>query len=93
MAQLRLLKVGVELLSCRAKVFVTPPSDALRVAVCVELTVETVAVKDALVAPDATVTLDGTVTAVLLLDNDTASPLPEAALPSVTVHESVPAAV
>lgn len=79
--------------SCNAKVLLTPPAVAVNVAVWLELTVDTFAVKEALVAPEATVTLEGTVTAALLLDRATVSPLLEAALPSVTVQESVPAAV
>ena len=51
-----------------------------------------VAVKGAVVAPAATVTEAGTVTAELLLASVTASPPAGAAALSVTVHASVPAA-
>ena len=57
------------------------------------LTAETVAVKLALVAPAATVTDAGTVTALLLLDRLTAWPPVPAAAFSVTVQASVPAPV
>ncbi len=57
------------------------------------LTAETVAVKPALVAPAATVTEDGTVTAALLLDRLTAWPPVPAAAVNVTVQASVPAPV
>ena len=53
--------------SCRAKVSVTPLALAVNVADCAVLTDETVAVKLAVVAPAATVTVAGTVTALLLL--------------------------
>ena len=49
----------------------------------------TVAVNVAVVAPDATVTDAGTVTAPLLLDKETAAPLPEAGCVRVTVQEDV----
>ena len=57
------------------------------------LTDETVAVKLAVVAPAATVTEAGTVTAELLLATPTANPPLAAATFSVTVQLSVPAAV
>jgi len=57
------------------------------------LTEDTVAVKPAVVAPAATVTLAGTTTAVLLLARLTARPPLGAAAFSVTVQLSVPAAV
>ncbi len=57
------------------------------------LTVDTVAEKLALVAPAATVTDDGTVTAVSLLDRLTAWPPVPAAAFSVAVQVSVPALV
>jgi hypothetical protein len=56
------------------------------------LTAATVAVKLPVVAPAATVTLAGTVTAVSLLARLTANPPPAAAAFKVTVHVSVPAA-
>jgi hypothetical protein len=57
------------------------------------LTADTVAVKLAVVAPAATVTEAGTVTAVLLLARLTANPPPAAAVFSVTVQLSLPAPV
>ena len=57
------------------------------------LTAETVAVKLALAAPAATVTDDGTVIAVALLERLTDWPPVPAAAFSVTVHVSVPAPV
>ena len=52
----------------------------------------TVAVKPPVVAPDATVTLAGTVALALLLDSATASPPPGAAPLNVTVHAELPGA-
>jgi hypothetical protein len=72
---------------------VPPPDFAVKVAVCAVLTADIVAVKVAEVAPAATVTDDGTTTAVLLLARLTAwPPLPAAAF-SVAVQVSVPAPV
>lgn len=87
-----MLRAGPDPASCNAKVLITPPAEPVTVAVWLVLTVATFAVNDALVAPAETVTFDGTVTAALLLDNETANPLAEAALPNVTVQASVPAA-
>lgn len=86
------LKVGAAAPSCNAKVLVTPPAVAERVALWLELTAETFAVKEALEAPDAIATVEGTVTAALLLDSDTPKPLPVTGPVKVTVQESVPAA-
>lgn len=66
--------------NCNAKVCVLLPALAVNVAVCAALTLAAVAVNDALVAPVGTVTLDGTVTAVLLLARVTLTPLVAAAL-------------
>jgi hypothetical protein len=63
---------------------------ASRVTACAVVTAETVAVKGALVAPAATVTEAGTVTAVLLLERLTMNPPVGAAVFSVTVQASVP---
>ena len=86
-------RVGTDDPSCNANVFATPPALAVRVAVCAELTVETVAEKLALVAPAATVTVAGNVTAVLLLARFTAKPPVAAAAFRDTVQLSVPAPV
>jgi hypothetical protein len=72
---------------------VTLPALAVKVTVCAVLTEETVAVKLALLAPAATVTEAGTVTAVLLLARLTVNPPLAAAAFSVTVQLSVPAPV
>lgn len=85
--------VGVPLPNSSAKICDTPAELAVRVTVCEVLTEETVAMKLAAVAPAATVTVAGTVTAELLLARLTIKPpLPAAAL-SVTVQLSVPAPV
>ena len=57
------------------------------------LTAETVAVKLAVVAPAAAVTVEGTVTAESLLDRVTVCPLAPAAALNVAVQVSVPAPV
>jgi hypothetical protein len=85
--------VGTEAPSCRAKVSVTLPAQAVSVTATPELTEDTVAVKLALVAPAATVTEAGTVTALLLLARLTAKPPVAAAVFRVTVQLSVPAPV
>jgi hypothetical protein len=74
-----------------SKDFETLPAVAVRVALCVVVTEATVAVKLAVVAPAATVTLTGTVTEALLLERVTAMPPVGAAAFSVTVQLSVPA--
>ena len=79
--------------NCRDVALLTPPALAVIVAVVVVLTAEAVAVNAALVAPAATVTEPGTVTAELLLASDTASPPLGAAAVSVTLHASEPAPV
>lgn len=76
--------------SWREKVWVTLPSEAVSVAVCEDVTAETVAVNVALVAPAATVTEEGTETAALLLLKETVKPGWLAAAVSVTVQASVP---
>jgi hypothetical protein len=85
--------VGTHAPSDRLNVFELPDADAVTVAVCAELTAVTVAVKLALVAPEATVTEADTVTAELLLVRLTATPPVDAAALSVTVQLSVPAPV
>lgn len=80
---------AVDAVNCTEKVWVTPAREAVRVTVCVVLTAEAVAVKDAVVAPDGTVTDVGTESALLLLASATASPPVPAALESETEHASV----
>src|ERR1700691_5737020 len=76
-----------------ARVSVTLPADAVSVTVCAVETAETVAEKLALVAPEATVTEVGAVTAVVLLAKQTVNPPLAAAAFSDTVQASVPALV
>lgn len=83
-----MLSIGIAAFNCKAKLSVTPPAVAVSVTVCG--TGETVAVNLALVAPAATVTVAGTVTAILLLARVTVSPPLAAAAFSVTVQESLP---
>ena len=66
--------------NCNARVCVLVPALAVKVAVCAVLTLAVVAVNDAVVAPVGTVTVDGTVTAVLLLARVTFTLLVAAAL-------------
>ena len=70
-----------------------PSAAAVTVAVCAVVTTDAVAVNVAVVAPAATITDDGTVSALLLLDRSTVSPPAPAAAVSVTVQSSVPAPV
>jgi hypothetical protein len=67
------------------------PTVAFRVTDCAVITGETVALKAAVVAPVATVTEAGTVTAVLSLDRLTTSPPVGAAAFTVTWQASVAA--
>jgi hypothetical protein len=78
--------------NCRGKVSALPLFDAVNIAVCVELTAETVAVNLALDAFAATVTDAGTFTALLLLANVTVMALLVAVV-SATVQASLPAPV
>ena len=66
------LRVGTTPFNLIGKVRGVPPTLAERVVVCVVVTDETAAEKVALLAPEATVTDDGTVTAALLLERLTA---------------------
>ncbi len=84
-------RVAVPPPSCSANVFAMPLALAVRVTVTAVLTVETVAVKLAVVAPLATVTEAGTETAELLLARLTVNPPLPAAELNVTVQLSVPA--
>jgi predicted permease len=70
-----------------------PPALAVRVTVCAALTAEAVAGKLALVALLVTVTVDGTVTAGLLLDKLTTNPPLAAAALNVTTQLTLPAPV
>jgi hypothetical protein len=80
-------------LSWRAKFAEAPFSLPAIVATCDEVTAETVAVNEALVAPDATVTELGRVTAESLLDKFTRRPFVGAAPFKVAVHASDPDAL
>jgi hypothetical protein len=84
------LSVGTPAFTCKIKVSDTPPALAPRVTVWSVVAADTVAVNVALVAPEATVTEAGTVTAELLLDKLTVIPPLPAAVLSATVQESVP---
>jgi len=86
-------RAGADPLSARAKVADALPALAVRVTVVAVLTAVTVAVKPALIAPDATVTDAGTLIAELLLARLTASPPLAAAGFTVTEQLSVPAPV
>lgn len=79
--------------NCRAKLCEIPPAVAMRATDWAVLTAETVTVKLALLRPTGTVTVAGTVTALLLLDRLTANPPFGAAAFSVAVQRSVPAPV
>lgn len=79
--------------SCRAKVFDVLEELAVNVTICVVETGEATAEKLALVAPAATITEDGTVTADILLDRLTAWPPSGATALNVTVQLSLPAPV
>lgn len=81
---------GVEI-TAKPKVFTTELSVALMVALTLETGVPAVAVKVALLEPDVTVTVPGTVTYGLLLESETAAPPAEAAPVSAIVHVLVPA--
>jgi len=87
------VSVGIDAPRLMAKLWVPPPEEAVSVAVCAVLTVETVAMKLAVVDPAATITEDGSVTAAALLERLTAWPPVLAAAFSVTVQGSVPGPV
>ena len=87
------LNAGVAALSCSAKLFEVEFVLADNVAVCTLITDEIVAVNEAEDAPDATVTLAGTATALLLLATVTPVPPDGAAALNVTVHGADPAPV
>jgi len=87
------LRVGTAAFNCKAKLLETLPAEAVSVAVCAVVTAETVAVKDAVVEPAATVTEAGATTAELLLAKVTATPPLGAAPVNATVQASLPAPV
>jgi hypothetical protein len=87
------VSVAADGVSSRAKALETLPALAVRVTAWADDTGETVAAKVALVAPAATLTVDGTVTEALLLERLTLSPPVAAAALRVTVQISVPAPV
>lgn len=84
------VSAGTAAFNCRAALIEEEFELAVKVAATEVLTEATVAVNDALLAPDATMTVAGTVTAAALLDNVTLWPLDEAAPLNVTVHEVDP---
>ena len=85
-AQPRLLTVTAAGVTVTLAVFELPLSDAVTVTAWFAVTVPAVAVNVALVAPDATVTDAGAVSAVLLSETVTTDPPPGAAPESVTVQ-------
>jgi hypothetical protein len=85
-----MLSAGPDPTNCKAKVSETLSELASSVTAWSVVTAVTVAVKLAVVAPAATVTEAGSVTAELLLDNLTVIPSLPAAVLSATVQESVP---
>jgi hypothetical protein len=87
---LRFPDAGVRL---SAKVFETLPALAVSVTVWAELNEDTVAAKDALVAPAGTVAALGTVTVLLLLDRLTLNPPVGAAALRVVVQVTLPEVV
>lgn len=90
--QERLLRAATGL-SCTAKEPEAPFALAVTVAVCTDVTALTFAVKLAVVAFAATVTVDGTTTAELSLATPTLNPPVGAGPESVTVQASAPAPV
>ena len=84
------VSAGTAAFNCTANPFETPPALAVTVADCAVLTDDTVAVNAALVALAGITTDAGTLTALLLLERLTLSPLLEAAELNVTVQASVP---
>lgn len=85
-----MLSASVAAFSCRVKFFTAPLALADIVTACAVVTAVAVAVNLTLVAFAGTITVLGTVTAELLLDKFTVSPLAGAAAVNVTVHASVP---
>ena len=87
------LNAGVAAFNCIAKLCDEEFALATIVAFCAVLTEATFAVKDVVEAPEPTVKLAGTVTALSLLVTDMTKPLDGAAELSDTVHAVVPAPV
>ena len=87
------VRAGVAAFNCRAALCEDEFEVAVRVAVWAVVTEATVAVKAAVEAPAATVTLAGTVTALSLLASVTTWPLVGAAPDRLTEHESEAAPV
>ena len=83
------VSAAVTAVNCNEKSCVMFPALAVSVAVCERVTAVAVASKSALVAPAATVTDAGTVTALLLLARFTCNPLVPAGALSSTVQLSV----
>jgi hypothetical protein len=84
------VRVGTAAFNCRARVSDILPTLAVTVAVCAVPTDDTVAVNPALVAVAGTITVEGIVTAALLLEKLTLRPPEGAAALNVTVQASVP---
>ena len=84
---------GAAAVSWMTKVFEDPLTLALTVAVCDVVTNATVAVNEAVDAPEATETEAGTETALLLLPTLTPTPEDGAGALNATVHDVVPAPV
>jgi hypothetical protein len=85
-----MLSVGTAAFNCRAKVLERLPALAVSVTAWAVVTEATVDVNPALVAPAATVTVAGRVTAALLLARLTLRPPVGAAPVKVTVQTSLP---
>jgi hypothetical protein len=88
-----MLSVGTAAFNWSENPIEAPPALAVRVAVCAVLTDDTVAVNPVLVEVAGTVTEEGSVTALLLLERLTTAPPLGADPVNVTVHASVPAPV
>jgi hypothetical protein len=87
------VRVGAAGVRFSAKFFDAPPAVAVSVTVWAVLKEATVAAKEALVAPAATVTEPGTVTVLLLLERPTLTPPDGAAPVRVGVQVTLPAPV
>ena len=83
------LKAGAAAFSCKVKLCEELFNPAVIVAGCAVLTELIFAVKEAVDAPEATATLEGTVTAALLLTSVTPKPVEGAGALRDTVHKVV----